>query len=171
MLHMQVDLFQMMVFWNIFLFLFFSSKQDVTIHANCLLRRQYVWQVKSFFFFFFQKTGFDNSCKLSPQETVWMKCQILFPGKNKKKHEMHSIKVRKVISTVRNEMKLSTLVMLNKDATPTSNFQPIRLFNPDCWYKVTYWMTNCSDPELIWIYTVCKSRVYLGYIQVQQDKG
>ena len=36
------------------------------------------------FFFFFQKTGFDISCKLSPVETICMKCQILFSGKNKK---------------------------------------------------------------------------------------
>ena len=25
-----------------------------------------------------------------------------------------------------------TLALLNKDATPTSNFQPIRLLDPDC---------------------------------------
>ena len=31
-----------------------------------------------------QKTGFDISCKLSPLETVCMKCQNLFSGKNKK---------------------------------------------------------------------------------------
>ena len=30
------------------------------------------------------KTGFDNSCKLSPLETIYMKCQNLFYGKNKK---------------------------------------------------------------------------------------
>ena len=29
-----------------------------------------------------QKTGFDTSCKLSPRETISMKCQILFSGKN-----------------------------------------------------------------------------------------
>ena len=28
--------------------------------------------------------GFDISCKLSPKETVYMKCQNLFSGKNKK---------------------------------------------------------------------------------------
>ena len=28
--------------------------------------------------------GFDSSCKLSPVETVCMKCQILFSEKNKK---------------------------------------------------------------------------------------
>ena len=35
--------------------------------------------------YLFQKTGFDISCKLSPLETICMKCQILFSGKNKKK--------------------------------------------------------------------------------------
>ena len=33
---------------------------------------------------FFQKTGYDILCKLSPKETICMKCQILFSGKNKK---------------------------------------------------------------------------------------
>ena len=37
-----------------------------------------------FFLIFFQKIGFDTSCKLSPYETVCMKCQSLFSGKNKK---------------------------------------------------------------------------------------
>ena len=37
-----------------------------------------------YFSYFSQKTGFDISCKLSPQETVCMKCQILFSGKNNK---------------------------------------------------------------------------------------
>ena len=36
------------------------------------------------FFLFFPKTGFDISCKLSPMETICMKCQNLFSGKNKK---------------------------------------------------------------------------------------
>ena len=34
--------------------------------------------------YFSQKTGFDISCKLSPLETICMKCQMLFSGKNKK---------------------------------------------------------------------------------------
>ena len=33
---------------------------------------------------FSQQTGFDISCKLSPKETICIKCQILFSGKNKK---------------------------------------------------------------------------------------
>ena len=36
------------------------------------------------FLFSFQKTGFDISCKLSPMETICMKCQILFSVKIKK---------------------------------------------------------------------------------------
>ena len=37
------------------------------------------------FSYFFQKIGFDNSCKLSPEETIFcMNCQILFSGENKK---------------------------------------------------------------------------------------
>ena len=33
---------------------------------------------------FSSKIGSDISCKLSPLETISMKCQILFSGKNKK---------------------------------------------------------------------------------------
>ena len=37
-----------------------------------------------YFSYFSLKTGFDISCKLSPMETIYMKCQNLFSGKNKK---------------------------------------------------------------------------------------
>ena len=35
------------------------------------------------FFYFNQTTGSDISCKLSPLETICMKCQNLFAGENK----------------------------------------------------------------------------------------
>ena len=35
-----------------------------------------------FLIFFFQKTGFDILCKLSALETICIKCQNLFSGKN-----------------------------------------------------------------------------------------
>ena len=38
-------------------------------HVNCLP-------------YFFQKTGFDLTCKLSPLETICMQAQILFSGEN-----------------------------------------------------------------------------------------
>ena len=52
------------------------------------------------FVFFFSKTGFDISCKSTPLETICMKCQIQFPGTNKKniskcfplKHFIHRAK-------------------------------------------------------------------------------
>ena len=34
-----------------------------------------------FSFFFFQREGFDIPCKVSPMETIYMKCQSLFSGK------------------------------------------------------------------------------------------
>ena len=40
-----------------------------------------------------------------------------------------------------------TFVILNKDATPTSNFQPIRLLDPDCSYKFRFLMANSADPD------------------------
>ena len=39
-----------------------------------------------FFSYFSQKAGFDISCKLSPLETICMKCQNPFSWKNKKKY-------------------------------------------------------------------------------------
>ena len=35
------------------------------------------------FLYISQKIGFDSSCKLSPKETICMKCQILFSRKKK----------------------------------------------------------------------------------------
>ena len=51
---------------------------------------------------------------------------------------------------------------------PTSNFQPIRLLDPDCCYKVLNGKqcrprsVGIFRSQQIWIYTVCKGRVYLG---------
>ena len=45
-------------------------------------------------FLFSQETGVDISCKLSLKETVCMKCQILFPGENKKNiSKCHLLKI------------------------------------------------------------------------------
>ena len=38
------------------------------------------------FSYLFKKIGFDISCKLSPEETVCMKCQSLFSGKKWEKY-------------------------------------------------------------------------------------
>ena len=53
------------------IFLIFPRKQDSTFHANCLLRWQFAWNVKSRFLGKYK-------------ETICMKCQILFSEKNKK---------------------------------------------------------------------------------------
>ena len=104
-------------------FLFFPEKKDLTFHANCLQWRQYAWNVKSCFMrkirkifqyvcwnfyparvansaivwrcfsYFSQKTRLDISCKLSPMETICMKCQILFSEKNKKNISICLLKI------------------------------------------------------------------------------
>ena len=58
---------------------------------------------------------------------------------------------------------------INQDATPPSNFQPVRLLDPGCWYKFTYWMTNIADPDQLASWeanwsgsTVFEKTVYLG---------
>ena len=64
-------------------------KQNWYIQSNPLYRLA-LWvkfsadNILKYFSYFSQKTGYDISCKLSPKETICMKCQILFSGKNKK---------------------------------------------------------------------------------------
>ena len=69
---------------------YFSLKKSTLSRAmNTLLTLSTLGKIFSrrhfeTFSLFSQKTGFDISCKLSPKETICMKCQILFSGKNKK---------------------------------------------------------------------------------------
>ena len=51
-----------------------------------VLGEKFTNDILKYFSYFSQKTGFDFSCTLSPQETMCMKCQSLFSGKNKKKY-------------------------------------------------------------------------------------
>ena len=75
---------------------------------------------------------------------------ILSEKKNKKK-KTNKTKQKKTktfrMSSLSILLYVLTLVLLNKDATPTSNFQPIRLLDPDCCYKFTKLMTNSADPD------------------------
>ena len=57
---------------------------------------------------------------------------------------------------------------------PNSNFQPIRLLDPDCWHKFTYLMTNSADPDQLaseanWSGSTLFAK--RGHIQVQQGKA
>ena len=51
-------------------------------HSMGKLSRRQIHDI--FSLFFFQKIGFDISCKLSPEETIFMRCQSLFSEKNDK---------------------------------------------------------------------------------------
>ena len=57
----------------------------------------------------------------------------------------------------------------------TSNFQPIRLLDPDCCCKLMFLMTNSADPDQLASSEANRSGstlfVKAGYIQVQNDKG
>ena len=61
----------------------------------------------------------------------------------------------------------------SQDAMLFSNFEPIRLLDPDCIYKFTYWITNSADPDQLASANWSGSTLFAkaGYIQVQQDKG
>ena len=62
----------------------FLRKQVLTFHTDvktCLLwKNKNIWNIKTIS----QKTGFEISCKLYPLETIHMKHQNPFSGKNKK---------------------------------------------------------------------------------------
>ena len=67
-----------------------------------------------------------------------------------------------------------TLAMLNKVSCHANFKLPIILFNPDCWYKFTYLMTNCADPvqlasEANWSGSTLFAKA--GRVLVQQDQG
>ena len=49
----------------------------------------------------FLKTGFAISCKMSPLETICMKCQILFSGKNKKYYNLSSAELAQRVVKVK----------------------------------------------------------------------
>ena len=53
---------------------------DFFYQASIFSRRHF-----EIFFLFSQETGLDISCKLSPMETICMKCQLLFSGKKIRK--------------------------------------------------------------------------------------
>ena len=50
---------------------------------------------------------------------------------------------------------------------PTSNFQPVRLLNLDCYYKFAYLIANSADPDQFASLLFARA----GYIRVQQDNG
>ena len=68
----------------------FCTLTVTTLLAN-LIQLMTNWR---YFFYFSQKSRFDNSYKLSPMETICMTCQILFSGeKNKKIFWCHLLKI------------------------------------------------------------------------------
>ena len=58
----------------------------IITHASCTVQEKKYKDIL-IFFYLFQKTGFDISCKLSSKETVCMKCQTLF-SEEKKYHQI-----------------------------------------------------------------------------------
>ena len=53
------------------------------LHVGLMLGKKFSRRnFEIFFLFLFQKICFDISCKLSPKETICMKCQSLFSEKN-----------------------------------------------------------------------------------------
>ena len=64
---------------------FFTESIRTLILYIELLGKKEERRIQKYFSYFSRTIGFDISCKLYPLETIRMKCQILFYGKNKKK--------------------------------------------------------------------------------------
>ena len=73
--------------WNVKSFFFFFSSENRIWHFMQIvstvvnlheMSNSVFWEIRK------TKTGFNISCTLSPVETICMKYQSLFPGKNKK---------------------------------------------------------------------------------------
>ena len=62
-----------------------GNAQYVVTHllTHNILGKVFSRRHTALFSYFSKKTGFDSSCKLSPMETICMKCQILLSWKNK----------------------------------------------------------------------------------------
>ena len=100
--------------------------------------------VMFFLLFFFQKTGFDISCKFSPLKTVCMKCQNVFSGKNKKNIAIKICHLLKILPRVLRVFGKQDSV---SDVLHYTVFTPsIQTSRPE--------QTVCTQ---IWVYTVCHS--------------
>ena len=70
------------------LFFFFTSA-IFTFYTKCsTLNKNFSRWHFEIFFLFFLENWFDILCKLSPMETICIKCQILFSGENTWKKKM-----------------------------------------------------------------------------------
>ena len=84
-------------------------------HSLSKFNRQ---QICDIFLFLYQKAGFDISCKLSPLETICMKCQILFSEKSKKNISIcPRLKILPWVLSVKHLLGL-TIVRANKSMYP-----------------------------------------------------
>ena len=61
--------------------------------------------ILKYFSYFSEKTDFDISCKLSPMETVCIKCQILFSRENKKNINLPSAELaQRVVKVIQQKI-------------------------------------------------------------------
>ena len=64
--------------------------QILNLNMLCKISADDILKYFEIFSYFSQKRRFDISCKLSHKETICMKCQLYFSGKNKKKISLSS---------------------------------------------------------------------------------
>ena len=120
-----------------FFFLIFPRKQDLTFYANCLQWRQFALNVKSSFL---GKIGKKKSPSVRVLSSI-------------REWPCHTVKMcwlvlASIIWTIRPIFLVDPCDAEKiKDTMPTSNFQPVRLLDPVCWYKFTYLITNSADPD------------------------
>ena len=113
------------------------TRVDMSLNPNTVnqsLWANSTWQIGDIFLIFPQKTGFYNSCKLSPLilETICMKCQNLFSGKNKE----YILKCHLLIFLPR-VLSVKNCQVSGKQCRPRSG---LTLFTPVCQPKYLGWI-------------------------------
>ena len=134
-----------------------------------------------FFLIFFQKIGFNISCKLFPYETICKKCQAYFQGKITTISSVcHQQNLPKVWLRLIPWMMAESYCIYRKyldTSTPyhtCSKIWTCTIYYPLC-LKIAGWVTNSETlmrchilQHLIWVYTVCSGlSVWIHMVKIR----
>ena len=89
------------------------SRHDLESEETICWKKFSADSILKYFSYFPQKTGFDISCKLSPLETICMKCQTCFWGKIREKiYQLPSAELAQRVVKVKMQSAHSLIIML-----------------------------------------------------------
>ena len=139
-----------------------SVALSLSVHLSFLVPREgcasWLWHFLGIFTYIFLCTIFET-INTSKRSKNWF-------------YDNHNNPVLNVFHRV-NRSGLTLSYWINKDVTPTSNFQPIGSFDPACWYKFAYLMANSVDPDQLasaeanWSGSILFAKA--EHMRVQQD--